>query len=357
MRIALIDDSYSALIAVEGYLRPLENIELHRFHSAEDALANAALVEFDLFVCDYTMPGMDGIEFVQRLRKMAGHTAVPFVMVTASGQTDICRRAIEAGATDFLFKPIDAVQLLARVRNLLALRRAHVEMRERARLLDGAMALASHTLSHREEEIIWRLARAIDARDGDTGGHVSRMANICLVIARELGLPPDACRTIYLAAPLHDVGKIGIPDSILTKPGRLTEDEYAVMRTHVEIGVKILEDGSSDLIRIAEIIAGGHHERWDGTGYPKGLAGLQIPLEARIAAIADVFEALCTERPYKRAWPLEEAGDEISRQAGKLFDPACVEAFLRCWPQIVAYMEDNRTSTEPFQPAGKSSAF
>lgn len=343
MRIALIDDSQSALTALQSYLQPLVDVEIHAFRSGAHVLADVASIEFDLVICDYLMPDMDGIEVIRRLRSIPGYAAVPLVMITSYGQMDICRRAIEAGVTDFLHKPVDAVQLLARVRNLLALRRAHVEMCERARLLDGAVSLAHLALEQREEEIIWRLARAIDARDGQTGEHISRMATICFLIAQQLGLPPETCRTIYLAAPLHDVGKIGIPDAILSKPGRLTPEEYALMQRHVEIGVKILEHANSDLVRTAEIIAGGHHERWNGSGYPAGLAGADIPLEARIVAVADVFEALCTERPYKRAWSLEEARGEMVAGWGTLFDPVCVEAFLQCWPQIVACM----TSTSP----------
>ena len=354
MRVALIDDSYSALTALQNYLHLLADVELYPFRSGVALLADAISTEFDLVICDYLMPDMDGIEVIRRLRQIPTYSAVPLVMITSNEQTEVCRRAIEAGVTDFLHKPVDAVQLLARVRNLLALRRAHVEMCERARLLDGAVSLAHLALEQREEEIIWRLARAIDARDGQTGEHISRMATICFLIAQQLGLPPETCRTIYLAAPLHDVGKIGIPDAILSKPGRLTPEEYALMQRHVEIGVKILENANSELIRTAEIIAAGHHERWNGSGYPAGLAGADIPLEARIAAVADVFEALCTERPYKRAWSLAEARGEMVARSGTLFDPACVEAFLQCWPQIVACMTSS--SSKSNAPTGRIGA-
>lgn|GEM_PF-2544746 len=288
MRLALIDDSTSALAALREYLCPLEDVELHAFQSGREALAHATAAEFDAVICDYLMPEMDGVEVIRQLRRIPTYKAVPLIMVTSHGQHGVRQRAIEAGATEFLQKPIDAVEFVARVRNLLALRDAHIEMRERVRLLDGAMSLATLALSQREEEIIWRLARAIDARDSHTGEHISRMATICFLIARQLGLPPEKCRTIYLAAPLHDVGKIGIPDAILSKRGRLTATEFAVMQRHVEIGAKILANANSDLLRTAEIIAGGHHERWDGSGYPHGLEGATIPLEARIAAVADV---------------------------------------------------------------------
>jgi putative two-component system response regulator len=190
----------------------------------------------------------------------------------------------------------------------------------------------------REEELIWRLARAIEYRDGSTGEHVSRVALLSRLIAESLGLTPERCRIIYLAAPLHDIGKIGIADAILSKPGKLTPAETTAMRTHVTIGARILEQGSSELVRAAELIAQSHHERWDGKGYPNGLSGEAIPLEGRIVALADVFDALCSERPYKKAWPIDKAYDEIVGLAGSHFDPAVVKAFQAKWPAIVDVM-------------------
>ena len=187
--------------------------------------------------------------------------------------------------------------------------------------------------------MIWRLARAIEYRDGDTGEHVSRVAQISQLIANGVGLGPERCRTIYLAAPLHDIGKIAIADAILGKPGKLTPEEIAMMREHVTIGARILENGSSDLIRTAELIAQSHHERWDGAGYPDRLSGTDIPLEARIVAIADVFDALCSERPYKSAWPIEKAYAEIIACSGTHFDPVCVAAFREKWPEILVIMQ------------------
>ena len=173
-------------------------------------------------------------------------------------------------------------------------------------------------------------------RDGDTGEHVSRVAQISQLIAEGIGLSQEQCRMIYLAAPLHDIGKIGIADAILSKPGKLTPEEFAKMQEHVTIGARILERGTSDLIKTAELIAQSHHERWDGTGYPDRLSGADIPIEARIVAIADVFDALCSERPYKAAWAVEAAYAEIVRCSGSHFDPACVAAFRAKWSEINA---------------------
>jgi putative two-component system response regulator len=200
--------------------------------------------------------------------------------------------------------------------------------------LGHEVAEATRHLTEREEEVIWRLSRALAYRDDDTGDHTSRVATVARLIAEEMGLSKAECRTLYLAAPLHDIGKVAIPDAVLNKPGRLDADEIAVMRTHVPIGADILADGSSDLIRVAARIAASHHERWDGKGYPSGTSGIEIPIEGRIAAVADVFDALCSARPYKRAWPIPQARAEIQKNAGSQFDPACVAAFERRWPEI-----------------------
>lgn len=284
------------------------------------------------------MPDMDGIEFTTALRRLDNYRNVPIIMVTSDMGRDTKIEAIRAGATDFLNKPFDPTELQVRVLNLLALRGAQVELADRAAWLSREVDLATTHLQEREEEIIWRLARAIEYRDGDTGEHVSRVALISQMIASKIGLSSSRCRIIYLAAPLHDIGKIAIADAILRKPGKLTAEEFAQMRNHVVVGGHILEKGTSDLIKTAELIALGHHERWDGAGYPNGLAGNAIPIEARIVAIADVFDALCSERPYKQAWPIEKAYAEILACSGTQFDPACVDAFRDIWPEIEALM-------------------
>jgi putative two-component system response regulator len=284
------------------------------------------------------MPEMDGVEITLRLRARDSYRLVPIIMVTSDSDQHLRVDAINAGATDFLNKPFDRTELLARVRNLLALRKAQTELSDRALWLAREVERATRHLVQREEEVIWRLARAIEYRDGDTGEHVSRVAVICRLIAEGMRLSEERCRIIYLAAPLHDVGKIAIADAILSKPGKLTPEEFAIMRSHVIIGARILENGSSDLIRTAELIALSHHERWDGTGYPDKLSGTDIPIEARIVAIADVFDALCSERSYKPAWPLDRARAEIVRLSGTHFDPSCVDAFESRWTDIAAVM-------------------
>jgi putative two-component system response regulator len=335
VRVLIIDDSRSSLAYLRDVVGAL-GVDVECRLRPREALALAATIRFDLVLVDHIMPEMDGMELTRLLRAEDAYRLVPIVMVTSDNNAALRVAAIDAGATDFVSKPFDPTELQARVRNLLALRRAQVEIADRAEWLAREVENATRDLVAREEEIIWRLARAIEYRDGDTGGHVSRVAQVSALLASAIGLSAERCRMIYLAAPLHDIGKIGIADAILSKPGKLTPDELRVMREHVSIGARILENGSSDVIRTAELIAQSHHERWDGTGYPDRLSGTDIPIEARIVAIADVFDALCSERPYKKAWPIAEAYREIVSLAGSHFDPAVVAAFEAKWSEIEA---------------------
>jgi len=348
MRLLVIDDSRSSLALIGAIVREAVIGDVEQCLDPMEALERCDAGQYDLVIVDHIMPGMDGVAFTAALRSRPAYRIVPIVMVTSDMDKAVRIEAIRAGATDFLHKPFDPIELQARVANLLALRQAQVELADRASWLAREVERATAHLLAREEEIIWRLARAIEYRDGDTGEHVSRVAQVSQVIAAGIGLPAERCRYIYLAAPLHDIGKIAIADAILSKPGKLTPEEMAKMREHVTIGARILERGSSELIRTAELIAQSHHERWDGTGYPDRLSGTDIPVEARIVAIADVFDALCSARPYKPAWPIEKAYAEIVRCSGSHFDPACVAAFRAKWPEICAIMQPARAEAAGF---------
>lgn len=339
MHILIVEDNPTNLAVLCCILGKLEGCTVEAFTDGVSAHARALEIGFDLIVADQVMPGMTGTELICALRQNPAYQNVPMVVVTANEDRLVRHDAIFAGATDFLNKPIDPIELKARVRNLLALRQAQLDVEHRAEWLTREVASATQHLVLQEEEIIWRLARAIEYRDGGTGDHISRVATISRLIAEGLECDGFFIRTLYLAAPLHDVGKIGIPDDILSKPGKLTAEETATVRKHVVIGACILADGSTELIRVAARIAATHHERWDGNGYPNKLKGLQIPLEGRITAVADVFDALCSERPYKSAWTIEAAYEEISRGAGTQFDPACVAAFQAKWAEIVVVMQ------------------
>lgn len=339
MRILIVDDSRSSLAFIGSIVQQSPLIDRPELClSPIEALDKCAGGQFDMVIVDHIMPEMDGVAFTAALRARPAYRTVPVIMVTSDLDRSVRIDAITAGATDFLHKPFDPIELQARVANLLALRQAQVELDDRAQWLTREVERATAHLLAREEEIIYRLARAIEYRDGDVGEHVSRVAQISQLIAEGIGLSPERCRMIYLAAPLHDIGKIGIADAILSKPGTLTSEEMTVMREHVTIGARILEQGSSDLIRTAELIAQSHHEKWDGSGYPDRLSGTDIPVEARIVAIADVFDALCSKRPYKDAWPIDKAGAEILQCSGSHFDPDCVAAFRAKWPEICAIM-------------------
>jgi putative two-component system response regulator len=338
MRVLIVDDSRSSLAMIGAIVEGATDAEIDCCLHPHEALDRSLDTQYDLVLVDHIMPGMDGVQFTAALRGRAAYRTVPIVMVTSDMDRNTRIEAIRAGATDFVNKPFDPTELQARVANLLTLRAAQVELADRATWLAREVELATAHLLAREEEIIWRLARAIEYRDGDTGEHVSRVAQISQLIAVGIGLSPERCRIIYLAAPLHDIGKIAIADAILGKPGKLTPDEIALMREHVTIGARILESGTSELIKTAELIAQSHHERWDGAGYPDRLSGTDIPIEARVVAIADVFDALCSERPYKQAWPIEKAYAEILSCSGTHFDPACVAAFSAKWPEIEAIM-------------------
>jgi len=334
MTIIIIDDSRSSLLALEAAVREFTGASVETFKRPSDALVRCQTVNFDIVLVDYMMPEMNGIEVIRSLRRKRGYENVPIVMITSETDRALRLEALEAGATDFLNKPFDPLELRARVSNLLALRNAQLALADRAKLLDQAYRRASQQADMREQEIVWCLAKAMSLRDGDTGDHVGRVARIAELIAEGVGLDTFERRSIYLAAPLHDIGKIGISDEILRKPGKLDAYEMEEMRQHVPIGINILRNSSAELSRIATQIISGHHEKWDGSGYPDGLSGDQIPIAARIVAIADVFDALCSERPYKKAWPIEDAYQEIIASSGTHFDPACVAAFRRKWPEI-----------------------
>lgn len=282
----------------------------------------------DLVVLDYMMPGMNGIDFLKRFRALPGKLTVPVVVVTADTEMQVRYEALRLGANDFLTKPVNSVEFNVRIGNLLALRAAQVQLTNRAETLAEAVDKATAAIVEREHEAIHRLSRAAEFRDTDTGAHLLRMSAYARLIARKMGLSEVECELIFDAAPMHDIGKVGIPDRILLKKGPLTDEEFVTMRTHAQIGADILEASESPLLQAGALIAISHHERYDGRGYPNGLVGEEIPLYGRIIAVADVFDALTSVRPYKNAWELSRALAYMKDESGKHFDPACVSAFL-----------------------------
>jgi len=332
----LVDDSRSVLNFLKRHIEAEGLVEATTFLDPVEALACARERVFDLVLVDYEMPHMDGISFIRTLRTLPGCVDIPIAMITSRQTDDIKMEALQAGATDFLPKAPQSVEMTVRLRNLIQLGAAVRKLNDRAAHLASEVAAATRKLGEREEEIILRLALAVEYRDNDTGEHALRVARYSRIIAEQLGLPARLCRDIYLAAPLHDVGKVAIPDKILLKPGKLTDEEMAVIRTHATIGEKILANSGCELIQLGAQIAAGHHERWDGAGYPNRLKADEIPVAARVVAVADVFDALTTRRPYKEPMPLDVAREYLVQNQGRQFDPACVEAFLSRWDEVVA---------------------
>jgi putative two-component system response regulator len=331
MKILVVDDSPVNLKLLGTLVAAAAGAVPDCMSDAAAALAHALAHPQDLVVVDYMMPVVDGLQFIERLRASDAGRDAPIVMVTTADALGIRQRALAVGATDFLTKPIDSVELKLRVRNLLALRRAQNLLADRAALLSAEVSLAMADVRAREHELVMRLARAAESRDPETGGHIQRMAHYSALIARGLGRDEAFCTRLLAAAPMHDIGKVGTPDHVLLKPGPLTEQELAQMREHTRIGERILGESASPLLQMACQIAGAHHERWDGLGYPRGLAGERIPLAARIVAVADVLDALTTVRPYKPAWSFDAAREHIERGRGSHFEPRCVDALLNSW--------------------------
>lgn len=332
----ILDDSEMNNLLLTRALAPVAGCRAVDFTRPEDALAflRANVARIGIVITDYDMPGMTGLEFISAARAVPGFAHVPAVMVTSLDQQSLRREALQRGATDFLGKPTDPVEIRARVTNLLRLSRAHRREQERAAILAREVAAAVAVCEAREREIIALLMRAAEHRDTDTGDHIARVAAYATVIARNLGLPDSDVARIGLASTMHDVGKIGLSDSILLKNGPLSAEERREMEKHADRGRRILQGSSSEVLQLAAEIAASHHERWDGSGYPAGLKGAAIPLGGRIVAVADVFDALVSDRPYKKAWTIDAAADYLRENAGTHFDPDCVAAFLAGWEDV-----------------------
>lgn len=324
-------------------IRLLEDILRYAGYTNFKSTTNPAAVEDivanfhpDLVILDLVMPQCDGFEVMENINAIVmDQTYLPVLMVTGDYTPKVKQKALANGARDFLTRPFDVIEITLRIRNLLEARLFHLQLQvqnvlleDRVRERTQELEAAQLKLKESQIEIILRLARAAELHDDDTAQHTERVALIASLIAMTMGLPDEKTELIRRAAPLHDVGKIGVSDNILLKPGLHTPDERSVMKTHCSIGAGVLSGGQSDILKLAETIAMTHHEHWDGTGYPDGLQGEEIPIEARILAVADVFDALTHERPYKQSWPVEKAVAEIRELSGTHFDPAVVDAFM-----------------------------
>jgi putative two-component system response regulator len=335
VRILVIDDEE---MNIEMLRRVLEPEGYSRFVTTTDPRQALALYREhhpDLILLDLKMPYLEGHEVLALFREeIPPDTYLPILVLTSDGSSEAKRRALSGGARDFLTKPLSPIEVRLRIRNLLETRFLHLAMQnqnqwleERVRERTAELTRRTVELEEARVEILQRLARAAEFRDDETGQHTQRVGRTAALLAEGLGIAPSEVEVIRRAAPLHDIGKIGIPDAVLLKGGRLSLDEFEVMKTHTLIGADILSGSSVPLLATGREIALTHHEHWDGSGYPSGLAGDAIPLSGRAVAVADVFDALTHPRPYKAAWPAEAALEEIRREAGRQFDPEIAQAF------------------------------
>jgi len=339
MNILIVDDHPTNVSLLSLLIKKIDQAVPIEFTDSRKALEWCRENNPDLVLVDYMMPEMDGLQFIHEFRAIRDKSTIPIIMITADTERNVRHLALQEGATDFLNKPVDKVELTARVQNMLALRKSQLQLTNRANWLAEEVRKATAELVTREREVIYRLSRAAEYRDPETGAHILRMAHYSRHIASNLGLSESEQDLLLAAAPMHDVGKMGIPDHILLKPGRLDPEEAVIMRKHAEFGARILEGSNSILLQTASMIALTHHEKFDGSGYPNGLKGEEIPLFGRIVAVADVFDALTSERPYKKAWSLSGAQDFLRENSGHHFDPLCVDAFFAKWENVLAIRE------------------
>ena len=330
MKILVVDDQEANLMLMK---RVLERAGYTDVATVSEPLRVPELVAEslpDLLILDLHMPGMDGFALMEKLAPLTGQgTRVPILVVTGDAEHQAKRRAFSLGARDFLTKPIETTEVSLRVRNLLHVHHLQHELRRHNERLEEKVIERTTDLDAARLEILDRLAAVAEYRDDDTQEHARRIGRTAALLGLELGLGKEEITLLHRAAPLHDIGKVGIPDEILLKPGRLTDAEFEFMKLHAPMGAEILCGSQSAVLQLAEIVALSHHERWDGRGYPQGLAGTEIPLSGRIVAVADVFDALTHRRPYKPAWPVHEAEREIAAHAGTQFDAKVVDAFER----------------------------
>jgi two-component system response regulator RpfG len=327
--VLIVDDLFSSRLLLAEIVRQIDGkLNLELFDTPSRALEYARNNRVDMVLTDYKLPEFDGVQLVRHLRGLPHCVDVPIVVITVVDDRRVRYEALEAGATDFLIKPLDEHETRARCANLLELRRHKIVLSDQARVLQYQVDKSVAEIHERELETLSKLAKAGEFRDRTTGNHLARMARYSSLIGVNIGLAPETVHVLEVASPMHDIGKIGIPDAVLLKRGPLNAEEDSVMKTHPRMGYDILKGSPSKYLSMGAIIALGHHEKYDGSGYPNGLHGEDIPIVARVVAVADVFDALVSERPYKHAWSIEEGFAYLEAQKGKHFDPRCVEAFI-----------------------------
>lgn len=367
-QVMIVDDEATNIEIVRAYL---EEDGFENFITTTDAALALPTIKIympDIVLLDINMPKVSGLEILQAMRDDPALKMIPTVVLTASTSSDVKLKALRHGASDFLAKPVDPSELILRVENVLAVKAYQDHLAKQSEQLEREVRLRTRELVRSRQEAIHCLARAAEYRDDDTGQHVLRVGRYAALISEELGFPAAAIELIEQAAQLHDVGKIGIPDSILHKPGKLDPQEFEIMRSHcgmgrriinplsheesirlkqhTSVGMQIMNSTSSPVLKLASVIAATHHEKWDGSGYPNGLSGNDIPIEGRIVAVADVFDALGSDRPYKKAFPVDKCVEILKDGRGKHFDPNVLDAFLRRLDDAVAIRDSYVDSSD-----------
>lgn len=344
-KILIIDDQEANVLLLEKLLKLSGYKSIHKTTDSREALGLYKEINPDLVVLDIRMPHLDGFGVLEQFKQESLSSYLPVLVLTAQSDMETRLKALDMGAKDFLEKPFDRLEAMTRIQNMLEVRLLHNEVRNQNRVLEERVKERTVDLINTQREILRRLGKASEYRDDDTGFHITRMSHYCQLIAQKAEMSDRFADMILDIAAMHDIGKIGIPDAILLKPDKLNNEEFEIMKTHTIIGADILSGSDSPILRLAESIALSHHERWDGSGYPNGLKGEDIPVEGRICAIADVFDALTSIRPYKTAWSVDNAIDEMKKGRGSHFDPNLFDIFISVLPQILEVKEKYSNET------------
>jgi len=344
--VMVIDDQLTSRIIMESIVKSIgDNIRVRTFDNALSALQVAEETPPDLIIVDYKMPEMNGVDFTRKIRNMPKCMDIPIIVFTIIDDKSVMYEALEAGATDFLTKPIDHYECKVRCRNLLTMRRQQIIIRERATTLETLVLNATHSIHAREKETLALITKITDIKGSYTGFHPARIGTISKVIAKELNIDDTFCELIEIAAPLHDIGETRIPGDILLKFGMLNDEEMETMKQHTTLGYDLLIRNSSSILKFAAAIALNHHEHYDGTGYPNGLVGENIPIEARIVSVADAYDAMTSYRTYRPPKPVDEAIKELTNKKGKTFDPNCVDALIQNL-NVITTLQHDKTITK-----------